>query len=319
MKIIDVHSHFILDSYLEGLSKQNVDPFLEDGFPTPKWSPEAHLKYMEEANIERCILSLSTPHVHHGDDKAAAELARRINEETAAICAQYPDKFSFAASLPLPAIEASLEEIAYAYDKLGAVGVKVASNNHGVYLGDPSLDPVFEELNRRNAVITIHPSKPQEVPGNVFTAGPTPLFEYLGDTTRAVLNMIVNGTLEKYPNIKVIVPHSGSFLPLVIHRLIGISQVLIPKGVMEPVDVEKNFKKLYFDMAGDALPVALEALLKVADPSHIMYGGDFPYTPVSMIVKKQKDLRNYPAIQPYLEDVLYNNAAKLYALPNFVV
>lgn len=163
MKIIDVHSHFILDSYLEGLKAQNVDPFLEDGFPTPKWSPEEHLKYMEEAGIEKCILSLSTSHVHHGDDDAAASLARRINEETAQICEQYPDKFAFSACLPLPAVEATLEEIAYAYDTLGTVGVKVASNNHGVYLGDPVLDPVFEELNRREAVITIHPSKPQEL------------------------------------------------------------------------------------------------------------------------------------------------------------
>jgi predicted TIM-barrel fold metal-dependent hydrolase len=314
MKIIDVHSHFILDSYLEGLKAQDVDPFLEDGFPTPKWSPEAHLQYMAEANIERCILSLSTPHVHHGDDKVAAKLAREINEETAAICAKYPDKFSFAACLPLPAIDASLEEIAYAYDKLGAVGVKVASNNHGVYLGDPVLNPMFEELDRRNAIIIIHPSKPQQVPDHVFTAGPTPLFEYLGDTTRAVLNMIVNGTLEKYPNIKVIVPHSGSFLPLVIHRLIGISEVLISKGVMEPVNVQDGFKKLYFDIAGDALPVAFDALIKVADPTHIMYGGDFPYTPVPMIVKKQKDLWNHPTIQPYLVDVQYNNAKRLFNL-----
>lgn len=314
MKIIDVHSHFILDSYLEGLKYQNVDPFLEDGFPTPNWSPEKHLKYMEEAGIERCILSLSTPHVHHGDDDAAASLARRVNEETAQICERYPGKFVFSACLPLPAVEATLEEIAYAYDTLGAVGVKVASNNHGVYLGDPVLDPVFEELNRREAVITIHPSKPQEVPGNVFTAGPTPLFEYLGDTTRAVLNMIVKGTLEKYPNIKVIVPHSGSFLPLVIHRLMGISEVLIPKGVMEPVNVKDSFKKLYFDIAGDALPVALDALMKVADSTHIMYGGDFPYTPIPMVIKKQQELLQFPKIQPYLEDMMHHNAERLFGL-----
>jgi len=312
MKIIDVHSHFILDSYIEGLANQNIDPFQEDGFPTPTWSVGAHLNYMQEANIEKSILSLSTPHIHHGDANAAAKLARQLNEEIADICSYHPKQLSFAACLPLPDVDASLEEIAYAYDHLGAVGVKVASNNNGVYLGDTSLDPVFEELNKRHAVITIHPSKPKQVPEHVFTAGPTPLFEYLGDTTRAVLNMIVNGTLEKYPDIKVVVPHSGSFLPLVIHRLIGISEVLIPQKVMEPVNVKENFQKLYFDVAGDALPVALDALLKVADPSHIMYGSDFPYTPVPMILKKLEGLLAYPEILPYLEDILYNNARKLY-------
>lgn len=314
MKIIDVHSHFLLDSYLHGLHEQDVDPSIEDGFPTPLWSVEEHLKYMEDAEIEKCILSLSTPHIHHGNDEQAEKLARTINDETAEICERYPDRFSFAACIPLPAIEDSLNEIEYAYEKLGAVGVKVPSNSNGVYLGDPSFDPVFEELNRRSAIIIIHPSKPLQVPENVFTAGPAPLFEYLGDTTRAVINMIVNGTLEKYPDIKVIVPHSGSFLPLVIHRLTGISEVLIPHGKMKKVDVKANFKKLYFDIAGDTLPVAFDVLLKIADPSHIMYGGDFPYTPAPVIIKKKNDLLSHPTIQPYLEEILYRNAKKLFNL-----
>lgn len=314
MKIVDVHSHFILPCYLDGLKQMNINPAQEDGFPTPAWSVEGHLAFMEEAGIDHSILSLSTPHIHHGDDALAIALCRRINEDTAAVCSAHPDKFSFAACLPTPNVEGSLAEIAYAYDKLGAVGVKLASNNNGVYLGDPALDPVFEELNRRKAVITIHPSRAQATPDNVFTSGPAPLFEYIADTTRAVLNMITNGTLEKYPDIKVIVPHSGSFLPFVIHRLIGISEVLIPKGLMEPVDVLGCFNRLYFDIAGDALPIALDALLKVADPSHIMYGADYPYTPSVPIVRKQKQLLEYPQLQPFKEKVFYKNAAKLYGL-----
>ena len=314
IKIIDVHSHFILPCYLDGLKQMHINPAQEDGFPTPPWSVEGHLAFMEEAGIDHSILSLSTPHIHHGDDALAIALCRQINEETSAICHAHPDKFSFAACLPTPSVDGSLAEIAYAYDHLGAVGVKVASNNNGVYLGDPSLDPIFEELNRRKAVITIHPSRAQATPNNVFTSGPAPLFEYIADTTRAVLNIITNGTLEKYPDIKVIVPHSGSFLPFVIHRLIGISEVLIPKGLMEPVDVLGCFNRLYFDIAGDALPIALDALLKVADPSHIMYGADYPYTPSVPIIRKQKQLLEYPPLQPIKEEVFYKNAAKLYGI-----
>lgn len=314
IKIIDVHSHFLLPCYLEGLKRMNVDPAREDGFPTPSWSAEGHLAFMRQAGIAHSILSLSTPHIHQGDDGPAAELCHQINEETASICRAHPKQFSFAACLPAPYVEGSLAEIAYAYDQLGAVGVKLASNNNGVYLGDPLLDPVFAELNRRKAVITIHPSRPPQVPEKVFTSGPAPLFEYIADTTRAVLNLIANGTLEKYPNLKIIVPHSGSFLPFVIHRLMGISEVLVPAGMMAPVDVMANFRRLYFDIAGDALPVALDALRKVADPDHILYGSDFPYTPVSPILRKQKQLMDSPLLQPIRKEVFYKNAAQLYSL-----
>ena len=176
------------------------------------------------------------------------------------------------------------------------------------------MDPIMEELNLRKAVVTIHPSRPKQVPENVFTSGPAPLYEYIGDTTRAVLNMITNGTLEKFPDVKWIVPHCGSFLPFVIHRLVGISEVLIPKGLMEPVNVMENFQKLYFDIAGDALPVAFDTLLKVADPSHIMYGADYPYTPVPPIIRKQKMLLEHASMQPIKEAVFYKNAAQLYGL-----
>lgn len=314
IKTIDVHSHFILPSYLEGLEADGVDPLKEDGFPTPTWSAKEHIAYMDQAGIERSILSLSTPHIHHGNGEHAIALTRKINEEAASLCREYPDRFSFAACLPMPEVEASIKEIAYAYEKLGAVGIKVASNSNGVYLGDPAMDPIFEELNARKAVVIIHPSRPLKVPEKVFTEGPAPLFEYLADTTRAVINMITNGTLEKYPDIKVIVPHSGSFLPLVIHRLIGISEVLIPKGLMENVNVEANFSKLYFDIAGDTLPIAFDVLLKVADPSHIMYGGDFPYTPQQVIVRKKTILEQHPSIEPYAEEIFRNNALSIFGL-----
>lgn len=313
-KAIDVHSHFILPCYLEGLAEKGIDPMKEDGFPTPSWSAEEHVEFMKQAGIDHCVLSLSTPHIHSGDGIHAAALARQINAEIAQICRKYPEEFSFTACLPMPEVEASVEEIRYAYEELGAVGVKAASNSNGVYLGDPVMDPIFEELNKRKAVMLIHPSRPQKVPENVFTEGPAPLFEYIADTTRAVINMITNGTLEKYPDIKVVVPHSGSFLPLVIHRLIGISEVLIPKGLMERVDVEKNFRRLYFDIAGDTLPIALDALLKVVDVSHIMYGGDFPYTPAPIIARKKAMLEENPSLKPYAEDIFGNNAEKLFGL-----
>lgn len=314
IKTIDVHSHMLPASYLDGLNDMGISPLKEDGFPTPKWDAESHVAFMEEVGIETSILSLSTPHIHNGNSEKAIALARKINEDTAAVCKKYPDKFKYAAVLPLPEIEASLEEIRYNYDELGCVAVKVASNNFGLYLGDPKLAPVYEELNKRKAIIIIHPSRAQAVPTGVFTEGPAPLFEYIADTTRTVIDMITKGVLEQYPDIKVIVPHCGSYLPFVIHRLIGISKILIPNGLMSDVDVAANVSKLYFDMAGDALPVAMDALLKIADPSHIMYGSDYPYTPAPMIKVNREKFENYEPIKPYIEDMFRNNAIKLFNL-----
>ncbi len=313
-KVIDVHSHMILPEYLEAMEAEGIDPLKEDGFPTPEWSVEQHLEFMEKAGLEHCILSLSTPHIHHGDGAAAIRAAKSINDATAEICRAHPDRFHFAACLPMPEKEASVEEAVRSFDELGAAAVKVASNSNGVYLGDALFDPLFAELDRRGAVMIIHPSRPLQVPDRVFTHGPAPLFEYLADTTRAVINMITSGTIKKYPNIKIVVPHSGSFLPLVIHRLTGISEVLIPKGLMSKVDVEEDFSKLYFDIAGDALPLALDTLLKIADPKHIMYGADFPHTPQEVIIRKKKAIEEHLEKLHLAEDIMYNNAKALFQL-----
>ena len=312
IKTIDVHSHILPSVYLEGLAAQGVDPFDEDGYPVPSWSLEDHLSFMDEAGIDQAVVSISTPHIHHGDNGVAVELARAVNEETSAICARSNGRLHFAACLPMPCVEESVAEVAYAFDELGAVGIKVASNSSGVYLGDHVFDPLFEELERRSAVVNIHPSTAPAVPQNTFTAGPAPLFEYIADTTRAVLNLIATNTLERYPHVRVIVPHCGSFLPTVIHRMVGMSKVLAPMGLMEEVDVMGNFGRLYFDLAGAALPVGLDSLLKVADPSHIMYGGDFPYTPTPMIAQWKQDILNYGPIAEYRDAIFHANAEELY-------
>ena len=144
---IDFHSHAILPSYINGLNELKIDAATEEGFPLPKWSVEAHLKFMSDAEINYSILSMSTPHISN------SKVIRRINEEFSALCQKYPDKFGFVAALPLPDIEGSLAEIDYSTKKLNALGFKLASNSDGVYLGDERIDPLFAELNRRKSLI----------------------------------------------------------------------------------------------------------------------------------------------------------------------
>ena len=124
---VDFHAHAILPSYAEGLRRLGIDAKAEEGFPLPQWSVETHLAFMKDAGIDYSVLSMLTPHTYHGDAALAREVTRQVNEDYAALCRAYPDKFGFVAALPLPDAEGAIAEIVYAMDGLGALGVKVAS------------------------------------------------------------------------------------------------------------------------------------------------------------------------------------------------
>ena len=308
-KKIDFHSHAILKSYVDGLKLLKIDAEKVEGFPLPKWSVEDHLKFMSDAKIDFSILSMATPHIFNGDKVATVEVARMINEEFADICRNFSDKFAFAATIPLPTIEGSINEIKYSMDKLGAIGVKVPSNCRGIYLGDEQFDPIFAELNRRESIVIIHPSPAEQLPReNVITGRVMALFEYPADTTRAVLNLLANGTLEKFPKIKFIIPHCGSFLPYMKQRASAMFKMLASMNIMQSIDIESGIKKLYFDLAGDPMPEELDILLKITDVDHIVYGSDYPYVPAKILLQKKKFLDEELQKRQWIDQIYSENA-----------
>ena len=312
VEAIDFHAHAILPAYIDGLKKLGIDAAAEEGFPLPDWSAEAHLEFMAKAGIAYSVLSLPSPHIFHSDEKLAAEVARAINEEMAALCRRYPTKFGFVATLPLPSVDASLREIEYAYKRLGALGVKVASNSSGVYLGDGRLEPIFAELDKRSALVILHPSPAPQLPrDNVVTGGVMALFEYPADTTRAVVNLLANGVLERYPHLRLVVPHTGSFLPYMRERAQGMFKLLAAMKLMEPVDIDQSLGRLYFDLAGDPLPEALDMLLAIADKSRLVYGTDYPYVLAPLLWKKKRALDEELARRGWSKLIYSQNAAKL--------
>ncbi len=287
-KCIDFHAHPVTDTFRKAMNDLSIDPLEEDGFPLPAWSAEDHLTFMKEAKIDLTVLSAPVPHIHNGDDEKARKAARMINEEVASIVARYPDRFAFTGLVPLPDVEGAILETAYAMDELGAVGMKVATNMGGVYLGDPMFDPLLEEWNRREALVIVHPCRARQRPENVITGRVAAIYEYPADTTRAVLNMIANRTMTRFPKIRWIVPHCGSFLPYMLQRFTGVSGILTSMGMMEIVDVRAEFEKLYFDIAGDPEPDQLDMLRMVADDNHIVFGTDYPHSPAKVILKKKE-------------------------------
>ena len=308
---VDVHSHAVTASYLDFVKAHGAE--MDEGFPIPGWKVEEHLDFMDRAGIETSVLTMPAPQPWFGDGAESAAFCRKYNEECAALKARYPGRFLFCASLPLPDVDRAVEEAVYALDVLGADGVKLASNSYGQYLGDPELEPLMAVLNERQAVIITHPHKPSVVNDKLVAEVPLASYEYLAETTRAVLNMVAHDVLVRYPDLKVVVPHCGSFLPNALPRFKGLLPVMVGQGYMQPVDVDANVSRLYFDLAGAATDDAVRSLLTITSADHLLYGSDYPYVAAPALVSAKESLaRRLPAMGLDPQAVLADNARRLF-------
>ncbi len=283
---IDVHSHYFPPAYNEMLDWRGLEE-LDGGFPRPEWNEEIQLAGMAELGVTYSVLSISSPHLHMGVPAEAVEVARASNEYGAELAAKYPHQFGVLASLPLPEVEDSVKEVVYCRDELGVDGFALLTNSRGVYLGDPRLDPVMEELNKGECVVLIHPTQPAAVPENVTEELPYPLMEFFFDTTRTVVNLLLNRTLQKYPKIRFVIPHAGAFLPVLSDRLIPMSDMLFPEG---DVDIAESLAGLYYDLGGMSMPKQYDNLRQMVPDEHILYGSDTPFTPLSLCVQLAEDM-----------------------------
>lgn len=269
--LIDVHAHFLPEAYREALVRHGHDQ--PDGFPfVPEWSAVDHVALMDRLGIERSMLSISSPGV-----AMETGLARLTNEEGRRAVVDHPGRFGLFASLPLPDVDAAMAEIAHCCDHLDVDGFALLTHVDGTYLGDPALAPVWAELDRRRARVFIHPTSP---PCWERTAHgrPRPMVEFLFDTTRAVVDLVLSGTIARHPAIDVIVPHAGATLAMVADR-VSIFSLLLDAPAEGPVDVLGDLRRLHYDLAGMPLPRQLDALLTMVDPDHLHYGSDHPFTP----------------------------------------
>jgi predicted TIM-barrel fold metal-dependent hydrolase len=264
---IDTHHHIVPDAYAQWLRSKGSDA---GGLPIPQWSIESAIATMDRLHVRTAIVSISTPGVHLGDDREARDKAREMNEYAAEVVRKHPDRFGFFATLCLPDVRGSLDEAAYAFDKLNADGVVVLANSRGIYLGDRAFDPLFDELNRRNAVVFVHPSHLYGV--EQIKGMPAYIADFLLDTTRAAVRLAGSGTLDRCPNLKIILSHAGGFVPYAAYRIAGAAS---PKR--DFTDGLAQLRKFYFDLALSGTPSALPSLLTVADPGHILFGTDWPY------------------------------------------
>jgi predicted TIM-barrel fold metal-dependent hydrolase len=287
--MIDVHFHDIPDFYRKAVADAGRGPALSSGLP--QWSVESALEVMDRNGIATAITSISAPGLHFGDDGAARRLARQCNEFKAGYVATRPARFGAFAALPLPDVAGSLAEISYALDQLELDGVGVYTSYGDRYLGDAFLDPVFDVLNQREAVVFVHPIAG---PGARAVSLDLPLFmlEYVFETTRAATNLIYSGTLDRFPKIRFILAHAGGTLPFLAFR-IAHSPLIDPQrlAAMTPEDVAVRLSRFFYDTALSVGPGALDALRSVADEHRILFGSDWPFAPETVTALSVAQMR----------------------------
>jgi predicted TIM-barrel fold metal-dependent hydrolase len=276
---IDVHHHILPMEYISSLARISINK--SAGVAFPQWDIEKSLALMDRKSIMAAIVSISAPGIYFGNRNFARELARSCNEFSARLIQEYPERFGAFAVLPLPDIEASLLELEYALDTLNLDGVGLLSSIDGQYLGNPETDYLLSELNRRKAVVFVHPNAP---PDHMLpkTNIPPAIMEFVFDTTRAVANLIITRTIRRYPDIRFIFPHAGGTIPFLAGRISMGEQKVI-----------QYLKTLYYDIALSATPYALRSLQELAEPSHILFGSDFPFLPEPLITSMIEGLENY--------------------------
>ncbi|MTV82032.1 amidohydrolase family protein [Secundilactobacillus folii] len=308
MTKIDFHSHYLTPGFVDYLDRA-FDGH-GDGVATPKWSVDSALEMMAKEQIDYSLLSISSPQISTPDKQETVELAQEVDEFGRDFHRNYPDKLGFMASLPMPYISESVTTVDTALDDDQATGFIMETNSLGMYLGDPEMDPIMDRLNKRHALVCIHPTEPKPINTTANAKTATPLMEFFFDTTRAVSNMAEHQIFSRYPNIQWIIPHAGALLPIIAQRISEGSKAL---GLEVPRDdLMTVLNHSYFDIAGMVLPYQLPTLLKIADPSKLLYGADFPYTPLPAVHMLAEKFEKTKLVAPALkQNILFNNGQKL--------
>src|SRR6202521_3382282 len=306
---IDVHHHILPDVFWRATNDAHSP--VGGILPAP-WSKESTLSYMDNAGIDVAITSISTPGVHMGDDSAAGDLSRRLNEIGAQLIQDRPDRCGGFAALPLPDVDGALRALEYGLDILKLDGVVLFSNARGIYLGDARFKPVFDELERRGAVVFVHPtSSPDPAARNLGL--PDSLIDFTADTTRAVAQLHYGNTFARTPNVKYIFSHAGGTIPYLATRFSIIDEMNVIPGAEERGTAADTLRRLYWDTALSWRPPVLRMLRSVVGMGQVLFGSDYPYLRRDLAVKCRQEVASSVELDSdESQAVMARNALKLF-------
>jgi predicted TIM-barrel fold metal-dependent hydrolase len=312
LRRIDMHHHFLPHQYMVDESKRFGEE--HGNSAESQWTPEAAIDACDRAGVDFAIASISTPGVWYGDVALGRKLARQWNEAAAQTVRDHPTRFGFFAPVPLPDTDGSLAEIDYAYGTLHADGINLLSNFAGKWLGDPAFTPVMKELNRRKALVYVHPTFAPCCTNNMVPGVIAPTMEFPFDTARTIISLITSGTTTRFPDIRFIFSHGGGALFGVYSRVIDLGDTPAFRGKV-PAGVAAELRKLHYDTAGTSAKTTIPALLNVVPSTQLLLGSDYPLAgppPTNVMVEQAvESFESYhpsPALKAQVE---HDNAIAL--------
>jgi 6-methylsalicylate decarboxylase len=276
---IDMHHHFAPPAWVADVKGR---PLLQPA--NTRWTPEQSIEDMDRGGVAAAVVSITNPGIWFGDANQTRRLARACNDYGAKLVQEHPTRFGFFAAMPLPDVDATLKEIEYAYDTLKADGVGLLTSYGDTWLGHSGYRPVMEELNRRKALVAVHPTAANCCRNLEYAPGVGPgSMEYGTDTTRAIMGVAFSGDAARFPDIRFIWSHAGGTVPFLAGRIEGASsgaKAALPDGFISAL------KKFYYDLAGAANRGAIASLLQLVATTQIVFGTDFPPGGTSAAVAK---------------------------------
>jgi 6-methylsalicylate decarboxylase len=300
---IDVHHHFSPPKWIaEVRGRELLQP------ANTNWTPAKSIEDMDKGGVAAAVISVTNPGLWFGEAATTRLLARECNDYGAKLVQDHPARFGLFAATPMPDVDATLREIEYAYDQLKADGIHFFTSYGDVWFGDPRFTPIMDELNRRKAVIHIHPTA-ANCCKNLIPDVSAGIMEYGTDTTRAILGVMFSGTATRFPDIRYIWSHGGGTVPFLAGRIEGSVSRLKDHAQRLPNGAMHELRKFYYDTAGAANPGALASLLKLVTTAQIVFGTDFP--PGGSSVNVAKSLADYGFSAGDLAAIGRDNALRL--------
>jgi 6-methylsalicylate decarboxylase len=310
-KLVDTHHHFYPPAYQKAWADWEDQRKIPHFGTQMAWTKENDLEAMDKNGITVAVLSLaSTPGVWFdaGADKAH-DMARMCCDYAAEMVRDKPGRYALFAPLSMMDTDTTLKEIEYAFDTLKADGVNLQTNYGDKWLGDAAYKPIIEELNRRKAVVYVHPLV-ASCCGRLSVGAYPATIEVPHDTTRTIVSLLLSGSFAKQPDIKWLFSHAGGTIPFLAGRIEAFYDQKARDagaGGFAPNGIEAEFRKLHYDTANATHPAAMAALMKLVPVSQITYGTDYPYFPLDQI----NSLRKLDLAPADLEAISSGNASRL--------
>jgi 6-methylsalicylate decarboxylase len=275
---IDTHHHYYPPAYLNTMVEWEKARRLPHFPAHMNWSRDKAVEEMDRNGIRTALLSIaSTPGIWF--DAGATEAGRIVRacaDYGAEMMRDFPGRFGLFAPLSMVDIDATLKEIEYALDSLKADGIGLQSSYGPKWLGDASFKPVLEELNRRKALVYVHPVAGACCTGLGVGVNPAAL-EVPFDTTRTVASLLTSGTFARTRDIRWLFSHAGGAVPVLAGRINAFYANHPRRPEFAPEGIESELRRLYYDTANATFPPTMAALLAMVPVSQITFGTDYPY------------------------------------------